>query len=176
MIAKIKCFVCDGLTLDDLECRICEGKGQIESLLKLSVEDLKIWAERLQQQQQELDAQHHEIHEMENRLVQREEEIQNKEEELERMRADLDNSLDAYELYNDKYKELNDHYLSKVRKLQSEMSKRNEEFQQLCRKINNSGAPSSDQDQAAIMRELVVSLSKLITELEKKEDFLLPPQ
>ena len=105
MIAKIKCFVCDGLTLDDLECRICEGKGQIESLLKLSVEDLKIWAERLQQQQQELDAQHHEIHEMENRLVQREEEIQNKEEELERMRADLDNSLDAYELYNDKYKE-----------------------------------------------------------------------
>jgi len=26
------------------------------------------------------------------------------------------------------------------------------------------------------MRELVVSLSKLITELEKKEDFLPPPQ
>ena len=176
MIVKIKCFVCDGLTLDDLECRICEGKGQIESLLKLSIEDLKIWAERLQQQQQELDAQHHEIHEMENRLVQREEEIQNKEEELERMRADLDNSLDAYELYNDKYKELNDHYLSKVRQLQSEMSKRNEEFQQLSRQITNSGAPSSDQDQAAIMRELVVSLSKLITELEKKEDFLPPPQ
>ena len=36
-------------------------------------------------------------------------------------------------------------------------------------------SPSSDQDQAAIMRELVVSLSKLITELEKKEDFLPPP-
>jgi len=71
MIVKIKCFVCDGLTLDDPECRICEGKGQIESLLKLSVEDLKIWAERLQQQQQELDAQHHEIHEMENRLAAR---------------------------------------------------------------------------------------------------------
>jgi len=27
-----------------------------------------------------------------------------------------------------------------------------------------------------IMRELVVSLSKLIAELEKKEDFLPPPQ
>ena len=54
MIVKIKCFVCDGLTLDDQECRICEGQGQIESLLKLSVEDLKIWAERLQKQQQEL--------------------------------------------------------------------------------------------------------------------------
>jgi vacuolar-type H+-ATPase catalytic subunit A/Vma1 len=92
------------------------------------------------------------------------------------MRADLDNSLDAYELYNDKYKELNDHYLSKVRQLQSEMSKRNEEFQQLSRQITNSGAPSSDQDQAVIMRELVVSLSKLIAELEKKEDFLPPPQ
>ena len=92
------------------------------------------------------------------------------------MKADLDSSLDAYELYNDKYKELNNHYLSKVRQLQSEMSKRNEEIQQLSRQITKSGAPSSDQDQAAIMRELVVSLSKLITELEKKEDFLPPPQ
>ena len=176
MIVQIKCFVCDGLTLDDLECRICEGKGQIEDLLKLSINDLKIWAERLLHQQQELDAQQHEIHEMENRLVQREEEIQNREEELEHMRTDLDNSLDAYELYNDKYKELNNYYLSKVRKLQSEMSKRNEEIQNLSRQINHSGASSSDQDQAGIMRELVVSLSKLITELERKEDFLPPPQ
>ena len=78
MAVQIKCFVCNGVKLDDRECRVCEGKGQIESLLKLSVEDLKNWAERLQQQQQELDAQHQEIHEMENRLVQREEEIQNK--------------------------------------------------------------------------------------------------
>ena len=176
MVVQIKCFVCDGATLDDRECQVCEGKGQIESLLKLSMEDLRTWAERLLLQQQELDAHQHEIHEVENRLVQREEEIQNREEELERTRADLDNSLDAYELYNDKYKELNNYYLSKVRKLQSEMSKRNEEIQQLSRQITNSGTPSSDQDQAAIMRELVVSLSKLITELEKKEDFLPPPQ
>ena len=122
MAVQIKCFVCNGVTSDDRECRVCEGKGQIESLLQLRVEDLKNWAEWLQQQQQELDAQHQEIHEMENRLVQREEEIQ-----------------------------------------------------QLSRQITKSGAPSSDQDQAAIMRELVVSLSKLITELEKKEDFLPPP-
>ena len=57
MIVQIKCFVCDGLTLDNLECQICEGKGQIEDLLKLSINDLKIWAERLLHQQQELDAQ-----------------------------------------------------------------------------------------------------------------------
>ena len=176
MIAQIKCFVCDGLTLDDLECRICKGKGQIENLLKLSIEDLRIWAERLLQQQQELDAQQHETHEMENRLVQRDEEIQTREEELERMRVDLDNSLDAYELYNDKYKELNNYYLSKVRQLQSEMSKRNEEIQQLSKQINTSGVPRSDQDQEGIVRELVVSLSKLIVELEKKEDFLPPPK
>ncbi|MEC8255033.1 MAG: hypothetical protein VX004_06160, partial [SAR324 cluster bacterium] len=69
MAVQIKCFVCNGVILDDRECRVCEGKGQIESLLKLSVEDLKNWAERLQQQQQELDTQHQEIHEMENRLV-----------------------------------------------------------------------------------------------------------
>ena len=54
MAVQIKCFVCNGVTLDDRECRVCEGKGQIESVLKLSVEDLKNWAERLQQQQQEL--------------------------------------------------------------------------------------------------------------------------
>ena len=60
MAVQIKCFVCNGVTSDDRECRVCEGKGQIESLLQLRVEDLKNWAERLQQQQQELDAQHQE--------------------------------------------------------------------------------------------------------------------
>ena len=41
MAVQIKCFVCNGVILDDRECRVCEGKGQIESLLKLSMEDLK---------------------------------------------------------------------------------------------------------------------------------------